>query len=175
VHLQGTLECTEELFVQYRRNVQLPQNADYRISTKWLQLLSREDNSREMPGKNDYRKSEGEQRQRKVLNDSLRNLYLKYCSEREHCNMSLATFCRLRPNEFSLTKYMSRNKCLCQRHQNMALLLRSMKSAGADVPLNPEDYARKLVHVNSNEYIYQIPLPQVTYQQWKRVSCCFMQ
>jgi hypothetical protein len=168
MHRRTVCAISKKCTVASKRRLQ---NLHKMASASVVNFLSREDNSREMPGKNDSRKSEGEQRQRKVLNDSLRNLYLKYCSEREQCNVSLATFCRLRPNEVSLTKYISRNKCLCQRHQNMALLLRSMKSAGADVPLNPEDYARKLAYLNPNEYINQIPLPQVTYQQWKRVTC----
>ena len=66
-------------------------------SASVVEFLSRDDNSREMPGENDSRKSQKEHKQRKVLNDSFKNICLKYCSEVQHCRMSLASFCRLWP------------------------------------------------------------------------------
>lgn len=106
-------------------------------------FLSKDDNTRQMPGKSDTKKTDGGQKQQKVLCDSLRNLYLKYNSENDEGKMSFATFCRLRPQKFSLTKYISNKKCLCQIHQNMAFLLKGIKASGVSVPLSPEDYAKR--------------------------------
>ena len=90
-------------------------------------FFSRDDNSRVLPGKNDKVKTKGVYKQKRVLNDSLAYLHLKYNAEATR-KISLATFCRMRPKHIALTKYLSRNKCLCQKHQNMALMLKAIRT-----------------------------------------------
>ena len=116
-------------------------------------FLLRDDNSRLMPGKNDKIKEDKCHTQKRVLNDSLKFLHLKFSSESQH-QLSFSTFCRLRPKSVSPTRYISRQQCLCLKHQNMALTLKSMKSAGAKVPNNPDEYLRKLEERGSpNDFI----------------------
>ena len=81
-----------------------------------------------MPGKNDTKKSETGHIQKRILNDSMLFLHLKFKTESPN-KISLATFCRLRPKHICLTKHLSRNKCLCQKYQNMALALKNMKAS----------------------------------------------
>lgn len=97
-----------------------------------IEFLERDDNSRMIPGKNDKKKAENGHMQKRVLNDSMACLHMKFATETSE-KISLATFCRLRPNYICLTKFISRNTCLCQKHQNMALALKNMKSVGAKV------------------------------------------
>lgn len=111
--------------------------------------LSRDDNSRVLPGKNDKVKTKGIYKQKRVLSDSLAYLHLKYNTEATR-KTSLATFCRMKPKHIALTRYISRNKCLYQKHQNMAL--KAMTNVGITVPLNPDEYERKL---RGNEEIMQ--------------------
>ena len=47
-----------------------------------LSFLGRDNNSRQMPGKNDAKKVEtGVKKQKRILNDYLKNLHLKFLSE----------------------------------------------------------------------------------------------
>jgi len=124
-----------------------------------------------MPGKNDKVKTKGIYKQKRVLSDSLAYLHLKYNTEATR-KISLATFCRMRPKHIALTRYLSRNKCLCQKHQNMALTLKAMKNVGITVPLNPNEYERK---VRGNEEIMQTCFVEmkdgeVALQQWQKVE-----
>ena len=57
--------------------------------------------------------------------------------------LSLATFYRMRPKPIFNTIMIARRCCLCTRHQNMALLLRCLKSNGTQVPLNPESFLKQ--------------------------------
>ena len=69
-----------------------------RMKSDVLSFLGRDDNSRQMPGKNDAKKVEtGVKKQKRILNDYLKNLHLKFLSEEPDIRISLASFCRLRP------------------------------------------------------------------------------
>jgi hypothetical protein len=91
--------------------------------------------------------------QKQVLSDRLMFLYMKLKAEIFR-HISFAT--RLRPKYTSLTKYISRNKCLCQKHKNMALALKNMKIAGAKVTLNSDEFIRQLKDINPQEIISEI-------------------
>lgn len=135
-------------------------------------IVKRDDNSRQMPGKKDSKRLMANKSKR-VLNGNLRNLFGKFQSEQSDVKISFTTFCRMRPKEFNLTQYISRNRCLCQKHQNMALLLKSVKAAGANVPLNPEDFIKRVQNndINANEIMTGVKDDKVSYEQWKRVDC----
>ncbi|XP_052087680.1 uncharacterized protein LOC127724675 [Mytilus californianus] len=122
-----------------------------------------------MPGKNDKKKTKLGHIQKRVLNDNLMFLHLKFKAETSR-KISFATFCCLRPVHISLTKYISRNKCLCQKHQNMALALKNMKTAGANITLNPDEFIRKLNDINPQDIISEIKDDKIMYEQWKKVD-----
>ncbi|XP_071164971.1 uncharacterized protein [Mytilus edulis] len=132
-------------------------------------FLERDDNSRMMPGKNDKKKTETGHIQKRVLNDSMLFLHLKFKTESPK-KISLATFCRLRPKHICLTKHLSRNKCLCQKHQNMALALKNMKTSGANVTINPDEFVRQLKDKPLPEILSEIRNENVRYEQWKKVE-----
>lgn len=134
-------------------------------------FLERDDNSRMMPGKNDAKRREtGVKVQKRILCDYLYNLFDEFEAENPDERMSRATFCRLRPKHVVLASFTSRNTCLCQHHQNLALLLRAMKGREATTPVNPD----KFIAENNDEQIKEIlaglQCPSVEYEQWKRVE-----
>jgi hypothetical protein len=136
-----------------------------------IRFLERDDNSRMMPGKNDKKKTQSGHMQKRVLNDSMSCLHMKFVSETSE-KISLATFCRLRPNYICLTKFISRNTCLCQKHQNMALALKNLKAVGVKVPASPDEFARQVKenNIDLNDIFLEISAENIKYEQWKKVE-----
>jgi len=149
------------------RNRRMMENVQRNIKT----FLSRDDNSRVMPGKNDKVKVNGAYTQKSVLNDSMAYLHLKYNTETTR-KISFSTFCRMRSKNIALTKFLSRNKCLCQKHQNMALTVKAMKNIGDNVSLNPDEYGRQIQvdGATMQTYLEQITDDEIPLQQWRRSS-----
>lgn len=166
---------TKQVFCTKRINslpkIQKKVHARETLRRRVIEFLERDDNSRMMPGKNDKKKAENGHVQKRVLNDSMACLHMKFAAETSE-KISLAAFCRLRPNYICLTKFISRNTCLCQKHQNMALALKNMKSVGAKVPSSPDEFARQLKenNINVNEICSEINVEMVKYEQWKKVE-----
>ena len=92
--------------------------------------FGREDNYRMEPGKKSATKTDEGTMQTRVLTDYLSNLHQKFLSENPEMKISLATFCRIRPKYIKLTNCVSRNACLCTKHQNFALKLRALRKEG---------------------------------------------
>ena len=114
-----------------------------RVKSDVLSYLGHDDNSRQMPVKNDAKKVEtGVKKQKRILNDYLKNLHLKFLSEEPDIRISLASFCRLCPLHIMPVNFTCRNTCLCRKHQNMALKLKAVKSAGVQVSTNPDTFVR---------------------------------
>ena len=105
-----------------------------------MDFMERDDNSRANPGKVDTLKTDRSTYQTRTLNDYLRNLHQKFLSENPGTKLSLASFCRIRPNYIRTTSFISRNCCLSTKHQNMTLCIQALKSMGVIVPLNPENF-----------------------------------
>jgi len=94
---------------------------DYRkrITDEIVQFLERDDNSRQLPGKGDAVKVDNtkSKKQKRVLNDYLYNLHLKFLAE-SPVKISRASFYKTRPKHISLVNFASRSVCLCSKHQN---------------------------------------------------------
>jgi len=138
-----------------------------KLSNDINKLLGRDDNSRDMPSKNDKAKTVKGHVQRRVLNDNMAFLHMKYQVETSS-KVSFSAFCVMRPKHIGLTRYLSRNKCLCQKHQNMPLALKSMKKAGAEVPFIPDELNRKLSTTYADSFLSSITDDDVAYFQWKK-------
>ena len=67
-----------------------------------------------MPGKNDKAKTVKGHVQRRVLNDNMAFLHMKYQAETSS-KVSFSTFFVMRPKHIGLTRYLSRNKCLLSK------------------------------------------------------------
>jgi len=116
---------------------------DYRkrITDEIVQFLERDDNSRQLPGKGDAVKVDNtkSKKQKRVLNDYLYNLHLKFLAE-SPVKISRASFYKTRPKHISLVNFASRSVCLCSKHQNFCFLLRSMKSMNVTTCTSPDKF-----------------------------------
>lgn len=137
------------------------------LQSNVVEFLQRDDNSRQNPGKNDQIKQE----QTRTLNDSLKNLHAKFQSEHPNFKISFTTFCRMRPKHIHLTRFLTRKRCLCQKHQNMALCLKAARLNGIRVPQSPEDYAKVLQDKTPADVINELSNEEIKLSQWKKVSC----
>ena len=135
---------------------------------KVLTFLERDDNSRSQPGKADKRKNEnGETKQTRVLTDYLENLHMKYLSENPESSVSLATFCRIRPKHLLRCEFITRNSCLCIKHQNMSLTVKLLHNEGICTCTNPESFVKEEFSVASAEEKLK---DNISWPQWKRVA-----
>jgi len=140
------------------------------------EFMERDDVSINMPGKNDCthvgKGNKGEKKQTRVLNDYLGNLYEKLKSENPSVHVSQTVFRRLRPKNILLTKMISRNTCLCTKHQNFAMKLKALRSHGVEVSANPETVSKNVTEDEMKEKIeaklecFEV----VKFQEWKRVE-----
>jgi hypothetical protein len=160
------------------------QNKDFRIRSKRIlkekseklkddvvSFLSRDDNSRVLPGKNDAIKVGSTKEQKRVLNDYLNNLHMKFRAESNY-KISLASFCRLRPKHISPVNFASRSICLCIKHQNFSFKLRTLKNLGLSNVTSPDSFCDMYKDSKDKleELLQTMPDAAIKYQQWKRVK-----
>ena len=108
-------------------------------------FLKREDNSKMQPGKADCKKSQtGEKTQIHVLTDYLPNLYEKFKAENPDTKISLTSFKRCRPKYILTTSFSSRHSCLCTKHQNVALTLKTLRKNGIQITAQPDKAVENL-------------------------------
>ena len=130
-------------------------------------------NSRLLPGKADAvkeGKGSKDKKQKRVLNDYLHNLHLKFFSE-TGCVISLATFCRYRPYHICLVNFMSRSTFLCPKHQNFCLKLWALKLLKVNSCTSPD----KFIEIFPDEAQLETVLSKISentvkFQEWKRVK-----
>ena len=131
-------------------------------------FYTRDDNSRVLPGKADKVKIAKETtEQKRVLTDYLANLYDKYMGENPNATLSLTSFQRMRPKNVLLTCFITRDNCLCTKHQNMALLVKSLQREGLDVSKNPQTF---IENTTFEDVKAELQADEITYQEWRRVT-----
>jgi hypothetical protein len=140
--------------------------------TKVTEFLEREDNSRLMPGKADAVKNGKEGRKQKfVLNDYLRNIYIKYRAEYQNEHISFATFCRARPKHIALVNFAARVTCLCTKHQNFALKLQCLKKYGLTKNTSPDSFSDTIETDEMHKKLQSVQQDNIHYKEWRRVKC----
>lgn len=119
-------------------------------------FLSRDDNSRVKAGKKSTVTQKKEKRQIRLLNDSLKNLYLKYKAENVENKISYAMFCRLRPFHIRQPTAGDRQTCLCKRHENLKFKSDKLKQLGLLQSSDVETVVGDIVcSVKSKECMYR--------------------
>ena len=84
-----------------------------------IEFLERDDNSRMMSGKKDFKTLRGnkgqgkEKKQRRISNDYMKNLHEKYLAEFPERKIFLTMFCHFLPAYLLLVNFASQNVCLC--------------------------------------------------------------
>ncbi|VDI54169.1 Hypothetical predicted protein [Mytilus galloprovincialis] len=131
-------------------------------------FLQRDENSRVMPGKADYVKTDDKKVQKRILTDYLSNLYHKFMMVHPTVKLSFTTFTRLRPKNILLTSFIRRDTCLCTKHQNMSFTLKAVKRLGIDVSLNAEKEVEKQEKIIQD--MKNTEASDVVFSQWKRVK-----
>ena len=137
-----------------------------------IEFLERDDNSRMMPGKKDFKivqgkEGPGKEKKQKII---LKNLQEKYLAEFPERKISLAMLCRFRPAYLLLVNFASRNVCLCSRHQNLALKLKALKSIQVTGLTNPDSF----IKAHDDEQIFtllrKVQDKTLKYEIWKKVK-----
>ena len=145
------------------------------IQAKVLEFFGRDDNSRMMPGKKDDKIIEkGTPKiQKRILNDYLSNLYDKFVAEYPEDRLSFASFCRMRPSNYLLVNFTTLTACLCTRHQNMALKLKSLKLLKIVDTQNPDVFVKQNTDADVDAVIRKITETgedKIVYDIWKKVK-----
>ena len=132
-------------------------------------------NSRCSPGKQDYVRVEGERIQKRICNDYIKRLHLRYNVENPHLTCSLSTFYKFRPAQVLTSKYLSKDTTCCQKHQNFQLLIKALEKILPDVrcATSPDAF---IEHYDTEEKINELLNTfdeeahegMVVYEQWGR-------
>lgn len=152
----------ETVFQKISRKREISKNKD-----KVPEFLKRDDNSRNMPGKGDFVKTDNKKEQKRILVDYLGNLYQKFMSENNDVKLSFTSFSRIRPRYIMLTSFIRRDTCLCTKHQNMSLTLKAIKRQNISVSLNAEKEIENKENIVKN--VKSIDSEEIEVNQWQRV------
>lgn len=136
------------------------------------EFLSRDDNSRVVPDKNEVKKqNDGSMKPKRTLSDYLDNLHQKFCMENPRIKVSRATFCRYRPKHILPVSFAVRKTCLCTKHQNMSLKLKAIKQHTAlQYTNNVDTFFSKHTDDDIKESLTVIEAQQIRYSTWKKVD-----
>ena len=99
-----------------------------------------------MPGKQDYKLVVRQIKkvmnikkvQKRILNDYMKNLWEKFLAEYPYQRVNRGLFCAMHPEHLVPVKFTSRDICLCTRHQNVALKLKSLHNSKVVSTCNPD-------------------------------------
>ena len=75
-----------------------------------------------------------------------------------------------RTNEELFVMHLSRNTCLCLKHQNMALKPKGLRSYGIDISPNPETARKKTTAEKLRQRLDNIEDGMLSYEVWKSVE-----
>ena len=114
------------------------------VQAKVIDFFKRDDNLCMMPGKKDAKRIEkdGPKIPKRILNDYLSNLYEKFIAEYPEDPLAFSSFCRMRPSNYLLVNFTKRNACLCTRHQNIALKLKSLQALKIVERITPDAFIK---------------------------------
>lgn len=86
-----------------------------------------DENSSLCPGKNDTVTRNGIKKQKRLMTDTIKNLHKKYIDS-GYPPISYVTFSRMKPFWVQQPNINMRNTCLCEKHENMGLLISALKT-----------------------------------------------
>ena len=125
-------------------------------------FLKRSDNSVELPSKKDAL-SKGVTK--RALNDTMKNLHKRFCTENPRIKMSLATFCRQRPKWIKSIIWASRRQCLCLKHENGSLKLKAIK-----LVTSPNVFVSQHTEQDIDTLLEELPDEDINFRVWKSVE-----
>jgi len=93
------------------------------LKEKVVSFYTRDDVSRATAGKKDTVTQKKSKMQKRLLQDTLSNMYLKFRAELLECKISYSMFCRLRPFWVLPPTSSDRETRLCKVHDNLQMLI----------------------------------------------------
>lgn len=147
-------------------------------------FLEKDESSRILPGKKDVITRKKKKKQKRLLNDSMLNLYRQFRAENPKYSLSYTSFCRYRPFWILSPSAKTRDTCLCIMHENMLLIVKKLrmlniighsfpdqlcKSMCCENQLNENCLSRNCGACNTKELKINVPVPEqkLTYKTWK--------
>lgn len=105
-------------------------------------FFERDDISRATAGKKEFITKKKERKQKRYLNDNLKNLHKIY--EDEYGKISYSYFCKNRPFWVLIPDVQDRDTCVCKIHANIMLLISALKKRKIIKESNPNDLINSL-------------------------------
>ena len=134
------------------------------------EIFYRDDVSTALPGKRDAKKVGKNLLQRRVLNDYLSNLYNKFIAENPSTKLSFSKFASIQPSHFKHANFDTRQSCLCTKHQNMSLKLKTLKDLKIATTTNPNTFVKNLNEADIIQKISNLACEKISFQVWKNVT-----
>lgn len=100
----------------------------YKLRNKVLTFLTRDENSRLTAGKSQTITRGKIKKQKRFLNDTMRNLHRRFLLESTDCKISYSLFCRMRPFWVVQPSIADRQTCLCKVHENLCFIVEKLHS-----------------------------------------------
>lgn len=143
--LKKTTQLTRTTSCYVRRKItSLKRKNKMNMVRKIIQsFFESDETSRVCPGKFDFVKRNKIKKQKRLLNDSMKNLYKVFLSKNP-ITISYATFCKCRPFWVVYPSVAKRDTCLCILHTNFGLIVQKMKILGMIKEATPQDVCKTL-------------------------------
>jgi len=116
--------------IDTRNKLKKKNNLSIRICKPVREFYNRDDVSRITTGVRKTITYKKIKKQRRILNDTLMNLHLKFLAE-TNIKISYSTFCRLKPFWVVFPVESDRNTCLCKLCENSQFMFEALKKANA--------------------------------------------
>ena len=140
--------------------------------TNFLEL---DENSTCLPSKRDAQKVDDEKVQKRVLNDYMHNLHMKYLAQNPDKKVSRSFFYTCRKANYVCASFGVRQTCLCLRRQNMSLKLQALKLLGVATLTNADAYIQANTDESTIERLVDAPDADIVkYSEWKRVDVTYI-
>lgn len=100
----------------------------YKLGNNVRSFFTRDENSRLTAGKSQTITRGKIKKQKRFLNDTMRNLHRRFLLESPDCSISYSLFCRMRPFWVVQPSIADRETCLCRVHENLCFLVEKLHS-----------------------------------------------
>ena len=149
---------------------------------KICKFLERDESSRQLPGKKDTVTFQKIKKQKRLLNDSMTNLYAKFTFENPSIKIGYSTFCRYKPFWIVKPTLKDVDTCMCKKCTNIGYINRKLVAEKV-ISGQPSDNLAELVCDTKNKRCMYDECPRckgkqiafnlqekgekkITYQQW---------
>lgn len=141
--------------LKYVRNRCVAQGYAATLKKSVCEYFTRDDISRLLAGKNATITKSGKTMQKRLLQDTVKNIHRKYLSEHVNVNISYSLFCSLRPFFCLIPDVKDRDTCLCKTHENLQFMATKLHGIHLISTNHIEDLADSIsCDPNSKECMY---------------------